>query len=79
MITPSIDGHNKHSERAWDGLLRKVTASLPTLIDSLWCFHSDQRAYTRYPQAQHSSESRIDRIFYSPPTATFLTPQSASI
>ena len=76
MITPSFDGDNIHSRQAWDWLARKVTVSPPTLIALYRRFHPHQRAYTRYPEAHHCSESRVEKIFYSPPTASFLTPQS---
>ena len=77
MVIPSIDGHNMHSGCALDWLPCKVTTSPPTLIVSFRRLHPDQRAYTTYPQAHHTSECRIDMIFFSSPTASFLTPQSS--
>ena len=79
MVTPSLDGHNMCSGRPWDWLASKVTSSPPRLVDSFRSFHPTRRVYTRYPQPHHSSESRIDMIFYSPPASQHLTPQSADI
>ena len=78
-ITPSLDGHNMCSGTPWDWLASKVTSSPPKLIDAYRCFNPTAQQYTRYPQANHSSESRIDMIFYSPPASRNVNSSSSSI
>ena len=79
IITPSLDGHNMHSGRAWHRLANKVAATPPALVDSFRRCGPDAHVYTRYPQAHHASESRMDMVFCSPPVAEHVIPQSANI
>ena len=56
-----------------------MTSTPQKLIDAYRCFNPTSRQYTRYPQANHSSESRIDMICYCPPASRNVNPSSSSI